>query len=360
MNRTAPPLDADARQADRVGMHVSPAPCADALDTPGCSGSTGFPAFPGRRKLRALSGALSGALGVLAIASGCTTRTTHQTSDVPLPVPVERPLAMVADVRLDLGEIEAPLLERAGAEIVRERALDRAVAREAARRGLELDAEAEARERLLLIETLSSDPDRAERLLEDLRVARGLGPVRFASLLRRTALLRALVADDVAVSDDVVRAAWDAAHGPTRITRIIALADLRDASQIRRRLLDGEDFATLAVEASLDASGPRGGRLSAVSRHDPAWPRAFRETIFALEPGELSEPVPVDGRVLLIEVLETRPASGVTFEEDRDRATRVATLAAERLLMDRLARRLVPDGTIEPLSPALRWSLRGE
>ena len=33
----------------------------------------------------------------------------------------------------------------------------------------------------------------AERLIASLRAARGLGPVRFEALLRRTALLRALV-----------------------------------------------------------------------------------------------------------------------------------------------------------------------
>ena len=297
---------------------------------------------------------------LLTTVAGCATSPPTDSPTTAIPVPTERPIATVDGARLELGEVEAALLERAGAEIVRERTLDRAVAREAARRGLVLAPDAELRERALLIETLSTDPDRAERLLDELRVARGLGPTRFAALLRRNALLRGLVADDVQISDEVVEGVWDAMHGPTRITRIIAVADLRDATQVRRRLIDGEDFASVAVETSLDASGPRGGRLGPVSRLDPAWPRAFREAIFALEPGVLSDPVPVDGRVLLIEVLETRPPSGVTLEEDRDRAARVARLAAERLLMDRLARRLVPDGAIEAYSPALRWSLGGE
>jgi hypothetical protein len=297
---------------------------------------------------------------LLAVSNGCTMPPAAPPTSPGLPVPTRRPVAMVEGARLDLGEIEAALLERAGAEIVRERALDRAVAREAARRGIELDPDAELRERTRLTETLSTDPDRAERLLEELRAGRGLGPIRFAALLRRTALLRALVADDVEVSEDVARGAWDAVHGPARVTRIIAVADLRDATQVRRRLIEGEDFGTVAAEVSLDASGPRGGRLAPVSRFDPSWPRAFREAIFELQPGRVSDPVPVDGRVLLIEVLETRPPSGVTFEADRDRATAVARLAAERLLMDRLARRLVPEGTIEPLSPALRWSMSGD
>jgi len=348
-------LDADRAGPDRANM-TRPAPALVHVLARSLATSMAVP----------LAVRLAVSLAVsCAICGGCSQssagdRSSGDPTTAPLAVPTERPIAMVDGTRVDLDEIEAALLERAGAEIVRERALDRAIAREAARRGVDPGPDAELQERRRLTETLSSDPDRAERLLQDLRIARGLGPTRFAALLRRTALLRALVAEDVEVSEDVVRAAWDAAHGPTRITRIIALEDLRDATQVRRRLMNGEPFATVAVEESLDPSGPRGGRLGAVSRFDPAWPRPFREAIFELEPGVLSEPVPVDGRVLLVEVLETRPPSGVTFEEDRDRATRVARLAAERLLMDRLARRLVPEGTIEPLSPALRWSLGRE
>ncbi len=311
-----------------------------------------------RSTIAAMDGIRVTGILVSAALVGCATPPPDATTTT-ISVPTERPIAMIEGARLELGEIEAALLERAGAEIVRERTLDRALAREAARRGLELAPDAELRERAILIETLSNDPDRAERLLEELRIARGLGPTRFAALLRRNAMLRSLVAEDVRLSDEVIQGAWDAMHGPARITRIIAVGDLRDATQVRRRLLNGEDFAAVAVETSLDASGPRGGRLGPVSRLDPAWPRAFRESIFTLEPGTLSEPVPVDGRVLLIEVLEARPASGVSFEADRERATRVARLAAERLLMDRLARRLAPDASIEAISPSLRWSLGG-
>lgn len=304
------------------------------------------------------AGFLVAALGLLGMSGGCAPETTETTSPPPAIVaPRAQPVATADGRRIDLADIEPALLERAGAEIVRERALDRAIAREATRRNIEVDEATIARERDLLTESLSNDPDRAERLLADLRVARGLGPVRFASLLRRTALLRALVAEDLEIADEVVVGAWDAVHGAMRVTRIIAVSDLRDASRIRQDLEGGADFAVLAVENSLDASGPRGGRLGPVSRLDPSWPRAFREAVFEATPGEVTAPVPVEGRILLIEVLEERPPSGTTLEEDRPRALRVATLAAERLLMDRLARRLVPPDAIDPISPALRWSL---
>lgn len=297
-------------------------------------------------------------LAVSAIGA-CTSTPTPEPSASRVPMATtQRPIATVDGARLSLQDLQAALLEAGGAEIVRERALDRAVAKEAARRSLEIDEMTIARERTFLVETLSSDEDRAELLLQRLRRARGLGPIRFSSLLRRNALLRALVSEDVEIDPEVVRGAWDSIHGPRRIARVIATRDLRTAEAARERILAGEDFAVVAVEASIDSSATRGGRLAPISRLDPSWPAGFRRALFELEPGTLSTSIPLEGRMLVIEVVEELPADGVSFEEARPQAELAARLAAERLLMDRLARRLIPDGSIEALDPSLGWSLQ--
>lgn len=289
----------------------------------------------------------------------CTSTTTTEPPASRVPIaPTQRPIATVDGSRLNLQDLQAALLEAHGAEVVRERALDRAVAREAARRSIEIDEATIARERTFLVETLSSDEDRAELLLQRLRRARGLGPIRFSALLRRNALLRALVSEDVEIDPKVVRGAWDSVHGPRRVARVIATRDLRTAEAVRARLLAGEDFAVVAVETSIDSSATRGGRLAPISRLDPSWPAGFRRALFELEPGRPSASLPLEGRMLVIEVVEELPADGVSFEEGRPQAERAARLAAERLLMDRLARRLVPDGSIEALDPSLDWSLQ--
>lgn len=293
-----------------------------------------------------------------AVASGCgsTSTTTPPATAVATPA---RPVAIVDGRRITLADLESALLERAGAEVLREQALDRAVAREAAQQGLTIDDEAVRRERTIVLANLSDDADRAERLLADLRAERGLGPTRFASLLRRTATLRALVAEDVALEEALIESAWDASHGARRVSRVVAVEDLRAAETARRRIEAGEPFGLVAAETSVDPSAVRGGRLPAVSRLDPAWPEAFRTVLFDLEPGRLSQPVGVDGRFLIVEVVETIPPSGVDFETGREAATATARLAVESLLMERLARRLVPDAFIDPLHPALRWSVVG-
>jgi hypothetical protein len=263
--------------------------------------------------------------------------------------------------RVTIAEIEPQLLEAVGGRIVRERVLDARLAREAAREGIEIDADDLQRERNLLTVTLAEDPDRAERLLDELRRNRGLGPIRFEALLRRTALLRRLVAEEVEITDAALEGAHDLAHGPRRVARIVVVEDLRAASDARRSLDAGTPFATVAVERSLDASADRGGLLAPVSRLDPSWPVAFRRAVFDAEIGRVSEPVRIDARTLLILVEAERPGTGVSLDAARDDAEAAARLAIERLLMDRLARRLVPENAIDPIDPSLRWSMpRGE
>lgn len=293
---------------------------------------------------------------------GCETASSTGSAryEVPAPPP-PRPIALVGRERVTIAEIEPQLLEAVGGRIVRERVLDARLARAAAREGIEIDADDLQRERSLLTATLAEDPDRAERLLDELRRSRGLGPIRFEALLRRTALLRRLVAEEVEITDAALEGAHDLAHGPRRVARIVVVEDLRAASDARRSLDAGTPFATVAVERSLDASADRGGLLAPVSRLDPSWPVAFRRAVFDAEIGRVSEPVRIDARTLLILVEAERPGTGVSLDAARDDAEAAARLAIERLLMDRLARRLVPENAIDPIDPSLRWSMpRGE
>ena len=289
---------------------------------------------------------------------GCDAPPSNGTARYDVPAaPPPRPIAIVDRERVTIKEIEPRLLEAVGGRIVREQVLDARLARAAAREGIVIDADDLQRERDLLTATLADDPDRAERLLDELRRSRGLGPIRFEALLRRTALLRRLVADEVEITDAALEGAHDLAHGPRRVARIVVVEDLRTASDARRRLDAGTPFATVAVERSLDASADRGGLLAPVSRLDPSWPVAFRKAVFDAEIGRVSDPVRIDGRTLLILVEAERPGTGVPLDAGRAEAEAAARLAIERLLMDRLARRMVPADAIDPIDPSLRWSM---
>lgn len=87
--------------------------------------------------------------------------------------------------------------------------------------------------------------------------------------------------------------------GP-RITRGKESARQR-AQELYQKLKDGADFAELAKEASDDSSGLRGGGLGMQSRGRLAL--EYERALFALKPGELSEPVETEFGFHIIERL---------------------------------------------------------
>ena len=74
------------------------------------------------------------------------------------------------------------------------------------------------------------------------------------------------------------------------------------------------DFAAAAKQYSQEANGPMGGVIGFVPRKF-AVDEAFARAAFALKPGEISEPVPTEFGVHLIQLNERRQGPGSTWEK---------------------------------------------
>lgn len=234
------------------------------------------------------------------------------------------------------------LAELAGSEALQEALLDSLLEERARERAIAPDEAAIAREEETLRSYLDRDPAKADRLLGEVRARQGLGPVRWRALLRRNALLRAMVAADVTVQEEQVRAAHDAAHGAHRRARVIAVPDLRSAQAVSDRLAKGERFEDVAAEASTDPSAARGGLVNAMSRLDPGVPASVREALWALPaPGAVSPPVLVETGYLLVRFEGEDPSDGIPLEQVRADAERAVRLAQERARMDTLAQEML-------------------
>ncbi len=87
---------------------------------------------------------------------------------------------------------------------------------------------------------------------------------------------------------------------------------LRD---LKRRVLAGESFAELARQHSHSETRVGGGRLGWISRGQVATP--LEGPLFALDEGEVSEPVPVPGGGVIFHVTEVREERQYPFEDVR-------------------------------------------
>lgn len=251
------------------------------------------------------------------------------------PAPAARPPATWKGDVIEWSELQPVLSERAGAVGLEEVLLDRQLARLLSERRLQLDPGAVDAEERELLRGLSDDSVRAERLLTDLRAVQGLGPTRWKALLRRNAMARALVQDQVKVTAEAVDAALDALHGPKRRCRVIALPDLKACAEARRRIDAGEAFGEVAADLSTDRSAERGGLVNPVSRLDPSWPSAFRQTLWSLQPGAVSAPVMLDQRYVIVRMESELPADP-SQPGDRAAAERDVRRGQERVQMEAL------------------------
>ena len=133
------------------------------------------------------------------------------------------------------------------------------------------------------------------------------------------------LAESIEISEDDLRAYYDQqaeeyAREERRAAHILIEADA-DADEtmatIQQRLADGESFAALAEEFSIDTvSAEQGGDLGFAGRG--VYDEAFENALFALETGEVSEPVETSFGVHLIRLEEVRRSEPPTFEELRD------------------------------------------
>ena len=254
--------------------------------------------------------------------------------------PVVRPPALWDGSAVTWEELRPLLAERAGASVLEELFLERQLDQMLKARKLNVTAELLQTEERELVASLSDDPARAIVLLSELRAAQGLGEKRWKSLLKRNSAMRLLVQNDVKVTPDAVEALMDAAHGPKRQCRVMALPNLKMCAEARARLDAGEPFGEVAADLSTDRSASRGGLVLPVSRLDPTWPSSFRQTLWSLQKDGVSAPVLIDNGYVFIRFENEIPGDVTTSPDTRAVAERAVRRGQERIYMENLAKQL--------------------
>ncbi len=257
------------------------------------------------------------------------------------------------------------LAEAAGGVVVEEIALDHIIDRAARRRGITITRDDLDHERGWLAHavarsaSLSPSTDTA-RLVAEVRQRRGLGPERFAALLRRNAQLRAMVRDSVEITPEQIELAWRVQHGERVRVRLIVVSTMQDAQTLRTQALAAGNemaFAKLAETYSTDNSAPLGGLIEPFSTDDPAYEESIRRVAAGLQPGEIGPVVSTRNGHAVVYLTERLPPDGVSLDEARDKLGEQIARRQERIRMDELATRLLAEARVRVADPALAWSV---
>lgn len=252
------------------------------------------------------------------------------------------------------AQLRPLLVEAVGGEVLAELVLDRKVDTALKQAGLAVGAGDMAAEKRKLMRRLSDDPDRATKMLAELRERRGLGDRRFAMLLKRNAGLRKLVAGEVQVTEAMVREQYLIAYGPRYSARMILSTNLVNANRALKRVRGGEDFIAVAIDMSTDRSKNQGGLLPDISQYDTTFPAAIRHTVAALKtPGTISDPVALDGGFAILKLEGVIPGNEANWDEVRDAFTEAVTLRAQATAMQRRVRVMLESASVTVLDSDL-------
>ncbi|MFA6091314.1 MAG: peptidylprolyl isomerase [Elusimicrobiota bacterium] len=126
---------------------------------------------------------------------------------------------------------------------------------------------------------------------------------------------------------------------------------LKRAESLRRKIVEGADFAELAAKESDDAeSAPRGGDLGFILKN---WmPPEFEKSAFSLQVGDVSEPVESKFGYHLIRVQEKKAKDSLSFERVKgDVGQFLYTLSSQTELQSYI-KKLRAAATVELTPPA--------
>ena len=250
-------------------------------------------------------------------------------------------VALVDSQPVTWDMLKVPLIEAAGGQTLSEWILDRRIESALKFKGLSVNEQDIAKERTLLVSQVSGDADTTARLIEQLKIDRGLGSWRFDQLIRRTAGMRKLVAEGVSVTDPMVRQLYEERFGPKTEVRMILSASLPEISKLMTRAQGGEPFTDLAIAFSKDDSRNQGGLLPPISMHDATFPKALRDAADKLTLGQISSPIALESGYALLKCERKIPGNTVGYESVADKLRSEVRLRVERNLMARQARTLM-------------------
>lgn len=244
-------------------------------------------------------------------------------AEVAKPVPNETVIARIDDITVTLGDIQQPLIDGYGLNVllnVVQFELARQVAANAKVTVSEEDVKREWKHTLDLMfrDAPATDHDALfEQFLQNQRSSRA----EFDIVMRVNAHLRKVAEPMLAgkISEENLKHAFSAMYGEKVQVRHIQGSNLQEIQEARLRIERGEKFEDVARQVSRNPrSAALGGLLPEFSMGTPDLPDSLKEAAFALKPGELSDPIEAKGAYHLLKLEQRIPPKVFKFEDVKD------------------------------------------
>jgi parvulin-like peptidyl-prolyl isomerase len=236
----------------------------------------------------------------------------------------------------------AELIELGGNEIIEDIILEHALNVELRKKGITIEVADTQYEENLLVSLTEIDAATVETIL----LTKGIGPIRKSKLAWRNAALRKLVGP-IDMSDKEIQRMYSVVHGPKYSIQLLVVTTLQEATNAKERIQNGEFFATVALELSIDPSAIHGGIVDPISLADPAWPAPIRETLSRLQPNEISVPIFTGNRWIIVTTDGTIFQPTVSYSEAKVEMRRLALLSQERFKMAQIANSLLENAEVK-------------
>jgi parvulin-like peptidyl-prolyl isomerase len=232
-------------------------------------------------------------------------------------------VARVDDVAVTMGQLQQPLVESYGLNVllnVVQLELAKQVAANAKVTVTEADV---TREREMTLNRMFKDAPAADHdnLFEQFLQQQRSSRAEFDIVMRVNAHLRKVAEPLLAgkISEENLKEAFATMYGLKVQVRHIQGSNLQEIQEARRRIDAGESFAAVAQEVSRNTrTGPLGGLLPEFSMGTPDLPQSLKDAAFALKPGELSDPVEAKGAYHLLKLERRIEPKVFKFEDVKD------------------------------------------
>lgn len=178
-----------------------------------------------------------------------------------------------------------------------------------------------------------------DRWLALLQEEREIAPDQYRrEIIWPTLALRRLAAEQIQVSPEELRRAFETEYGPKVKVRLIALTSRQKADEVQRKAAANPDgFGDLAKESSEDAnSASARGLVPPICRH--LGPKELEDVAFALKEGEVSPVIQIANQCVILKCEKHLPETYISSQQlpqieaqlhDQIRDQKMRTAAAE-------------------------------